>query len=156
MNLTQVFSTKNLQLNRNDTVSMLSREDLLTQTHDVHKELKVLANDILESKAFADKMNDALMLAIFDDQKVLSLIVDFPTIMEWLDDYLHISHRKEELVLNKKFQYANVAFQRSFLFTMIDALRIKLLRKGFKVVINEQVAKHGINEFPKFVVDVQL
>ena len=57
--------------------------------------------------------------------------------MEWLDDYLHISHRKEELVLNKKFQYANAAFQRSFLFTMIDALRIKLLRKGFKVVINE-------------------
>lgn len=156
MNLAQVFSTKNLQLNRNDTVSMLSREDLLAQKHDVHKELKVLANDILESKAFANKMNDALMLATFDDQKVLSLVVDFPTIMEWLDDYLHISHRKEELVLNKKFQYANAAFQRSFLFTMIDALRIKLLRKGFKVVINEQVAKHGINEFPKFIVDVQL
>ena len=43
MNLTQVFNTKNLQLNRNDTVSKLSREDLLTQKRDVHKELKVLA-----------------------------------------------------------------------------------------------------------------
>lgn len=156
MELTQFFNNKNICLNRNDTASILSRKDLLAQSEDLKKELTIMANNVLDSKTFTTKLNDSMMLAVFDGQKTLSLIVDYAAVMKWLDDYLKINNHNEELVLNKKFQYANLAIQQSFLFIMIDVLKNKLVRKGFPVNILEKVDESGIKRLSKFIVNVQL
>lgn len=156
MELTQLFNNKNIRLNHNDAASILSRKDLLAQSEDLKKELTIMANNVLDSKIFTTKLNDSMMLAVFDGQKTLSLIVDYATVMKWLDDYLKINNHNEELVLNKKFQYANLAIQQSFLFIMIDVLKNKLVRKGFPVNILEKVDESGIKRLSKFIVNVQL
>lgn len=156
MELTQFFNNKNIRLNCNDVASILSRKDLLAQSEDLKKELTIMANNVLDSKTFTTKLNDSMMLAVFDGQKTLSLIVDYSTVMKWLDDYLKINNHNEELVLNKKFQYANLAIQQSFLFIVIDALKNKLVRKGFPVNILEKVDESGIKRLSKFIVNIQL
>lgn len=151
--ISNIFSNKNIQLNNNDAVGILSRSNLLAKTDELKTELEALADNILASKSFTNKLNNSMMLALFDNQKSFALVVDYETVMEWLHDYLHINHKQEEPILDYKFKYANNSFQRTFQYIIIEKLKNKLLSKGFKVNIMEQTVDDSKS---KFLFDVAL